>query len=47
MVGRVNGSVAVTARALYMKVGLEHFVPHAERMGERVSDRHDRPIYGP
>jgi acyl-coenzyme A thioesterase PaaI-like protein len=43
MEGRVDGEVAVEARALYLKVGLEHFVPHAERMGERMSDRPYNP----
>jgi acyl-coenzyme A thioesterase PaaI-like protein len=47
MVGRVEGRVAVEARAMYLKVRVEHFIPHAERMGERMGDGHDRPIYGP
>ena len=35
MQGRVDDEVAVEAEALYVMVGLEHFVPHAERMAER------------
>jgi acyl-coenzyme A thioesterase PaaI-like protein len=41
--GRVDGRVAVEARAMYLKVGVEHFIPHAERMGERMSDRPYNP----
>jgi hypothetical protein len=47
MVGRVEGQVAVEARAMYLKVRVEHFIPHARRMGERMPDRQDGPIYGP
>jgi acyl-coenzyme A thioesterase PaaI-like protein len=43
MEGRVDGEIAVEARALYLKVGLQHFVPHAERMGERLADRPYNP----
>ena len=43
LVGRVNGRVAVEAKAMYLKVGLEHFVPHARRMGERMADRPYNP----
>lgn len=43
MEGRVDGEVAVEAQALYLKVGLEHFVPHAERMGQRLADRPYNP----
>jgi acyl-coenzyme A thioesterase PaaI-like protein len=43
MEGRVDGEIAVEARALYLKVGLHHFVPHAERMGERLADRPYNP----
>jgi hypothetical protein len=43
LVGRVDGRVAVEARAMYLKVGVEHFVPHARRMGERMSDRPYNP----
>jgi acyl-coenzyme A thioesterase PaaI-like protein len=43
MEGRVDGVVAVEARALYLKVGLDHFIPHAERMGERMGDRPYNP----
>ena len=43
MTGRVDGAVAVEARALYLKVGIEHFVPHAERMGERMGERPYNP----
>jgi len=43
LVGRVDGEVAVEAKALYLKVGVEHFIPHAERMGEPMSDRPYNP----
>jgi acyl-coenzyme A thioesterase PaaI-like protein len=41
--GRVDGEVTVEARALYLMVGLEHFAPHAERMGERLAERPYNP----
>lgn len=41
--GRVDGEVMVEARALYVMVGLEHFTPHAERMGERPAERPYNP----
>jgi predicted thioesterase len=41
--GRVDGGIAVEARAMYLKVGVEHFIPHAERMGEGMSDRPYNP----
>ena len=43
MQGRVDGDLAVEARALYLKVGVEHFVPHAQRIGERMADRPYNP----
>jgi len=43
LTGWVDGEVAVEARALYLKVGLEHFVPHAERMGQRMAERPYNP----
>jgi hypothetical protein len=43
MHGRVDDDVAVEAEALYVMVGLEHFVPHAERMGERMAERPYNP----
>ena len=43
MQGRVDGELAVEARALYLKVEMEHFVPHAERIGERMADRPYNP----
>jgi acyl-coenzyme A thioesterase PaaI-like protein len=43
MVGRVDGQVAVEARAMYLKVRVEHFIPHAERMGERMGDHPYNP----
>jgi len=43
MQGRVEDDVAVEAEALYVMVGLEHFVPHAERMGERMAERPYNP----
>jgi len=33
----------VEAEALYVMVGLEHFAPHAERMGERMAERPYNP----
>jgi acyl-coenzyme A thioesterase PaaI-like protein len=41
--GRVEDEVAVEAQALYVMVGLEHFAPHAERMGERMAERPYNP----
>lgn len=41
--GRVENEVAVEAQALYVMVGLEHFAPHAERMGERMAERPYNP----
>jgi len=43
MVGRVEGQVAVEARAMYLKVRVEHFIPHAKRMGERMGDHPYNP----
>ena len=43
LIGTVDGEVAVEARALYLKVGVDHFVPHAERMGERMGERPYNP----
>jgi len=43
MEGRVGGEVAVEAHAVYLKVGLDHFVRHAERMGERLAERPYNP----
>ncbi|MBI4729352.1 MAG: PaaI family thioesterase [Acidobacteria bacterium] len=36
MTGRVDGEAVVDARALFLKVGLEHFAPHARRMRETL-----------
>lgn len=33
MTGSYDGAVAVESDALYLKVGLDHFAPHAERLG--------------
>ena len=43
LTGWVDGEVAVEAKALYLKVGVEHFVPHAERMGQRMAERPYNP----
>jgi acyl-CoA thioesterase FadM len=43
MEGRVEGQVVVEAKALYLKVGVEHFIPHAQRIGERMADRPYNP----
>lgn len=41
--GRVDGELAVEAKALFLKVGLEHFEPHIKRTGEHI----ERPTYNP
>ena len=43
MQGRLDGEVVVEAKALYLKVDVEHFVPYAQRIGERVADRPYNP----
>jgi acyl-coenzyme A thioesterase PaaI-like protein len=43
MQGRLDGEVVVEAKALYLKVAVEHFVPHAQRIGERMADRPYNP----
>ncbi len=43
LVGHVDGQVAVNARALFLTVPVDHFIPHAERMGERMADRPYNP----
>ena len=43
MTGRVDGTIAVEANALFLKVAVSHFVPHAERMGERIAERPYNP----
>jgi acyl-coenzyme A thioesterase PaaI-like protein len=43
MEGRVDGKVAVQARAMYLRVSVEHFVAHAKRMGERMGDHPYNP----
>jgi acyl-coenzyme A thioesterase PaaI-like protein len=43
LTGWVDGEIAVDAKALYLKVGVEHFVPHAERMGQRMAERPYNP----
>ena len=43
MEGRIDGEVAVEARALFLMVDVSHFVPHAERMGERMAERPYNP----
>jgi hypothetical protein len=43
MQGRTGGELAVEAKALYLKVGVEHFIPHADRIGERMADRPYNP----
>lgn len=43
MIGRIDGRIAVRARALYLKVGVEHFVEHAQRMGQRMGDHPYNP----
>ena len=43
MQGHIDGDLAVEAKAIFLKVGIEHFVPHAERMGERIAERPYNP----
>lgn len=43
MLGRLDGEVAVRARALYIKVPVEHFLPHAQRIGAEMSRRPYNP----
>jgi acyl-coenzyme A thioesterase PaaI-like protein len=43
MEGRVDGEVVVAAKALFLTVGVKHFIPHAERIGERIADRPYNP----
>lgn len=42
MTGRIDGEVAVESKAVFVKVGAEHFRPHMERVGETVE-----PAYNP
>lgn len=39
MTGTVDGTVAVESKALFLMVGVEHFVPHAKRIGAPM-ERH-------
>jgi acyl-coenzyme A thioesterase PaaI-like protein len=43
MEGRMDGEVVVEAKALFLKVGVKHFIQHAERMGERIAERPYNP----
>jgi acyl-coenzyme A thioesterase PaaI-like protein len=43
MEGRMDGEVVVEAKALFLKVPVKHFIPHAERMGERIAERPYNP----
>ena len=43
MTGRVDGVVHVEARSLYIKVGVEHFLPYFERSGEAAPERPYNP----
>ncbi|HEX2031987.1 MAG TPA: PaaI family thioesterase [Actinomycetota bacterium] len=43
MVGRIAGQVAVRSRALYLKVGVEHFVEHARKVGEEMAEHPYNP----
>jgi acyl-coenzyme A thioesterase PaaI-like protein len=43
LMGWVDGEVVVEARALYLKVDVEHFVPHAQRMGAEMAARPYNP----
>ncbi|MHB8511714.1 MAG: PaaI family thioesterase [Actinomycetota bacterium] len=33
MTGHVDGELAVDSSALFLKVGVEHFIPHAQKLG--------------
>jgi acyl-coenzyme A thioesterase PaaI-like protein len=43
LTGWVDGEVVVEARALYLQVSVEHFVPHAQRMGADMAARPYNP----
>ncbi len=43
MTGHVDGELAVDAQALFLKVGVEHFAPHAERIGVDFRERTYNP----
>jgi len=43
MTGSVDGTVAVESKALFLKVGIDHFLPHAKTFG---ADQLERP-YNP
>lgn len=43
MTGRVNGEIAVEATALFLKVSIEHFVPHAQKFGATMADNPYNP----
>lgn len=43
LTGWVDGAVAVASRALYVKVDVDHFVPHARRMGEEMGEQPYNP----
>jgi acyl-coenzyme A thioesterase PaaI-like protein len=43
MRGSIDGEVAVEARALFLKVGVAHFQPHADRVGITRMERTYNP----
>ncbi len=43
MTGSVGGEVAVEGKALFLKVGLEHFIPHAQRFGAQMEQNPYNP----
>jgi acyl-coenzyme A thioesterase PaaI-like protein len=43
MTGRIDGEVHVEASSIYVKVGVEHFLPHYERSGEAAPERPYNP----
>jgi acyl-coenzyme A thioesterase PaaI-like protein len=43
LTGWVDGEIVVEAGALYLMVGVEHFVPHAQRMGADMATRPYNP----
>lgn len=43
MTGRVDDAIHVESRSLYIKVGVQHFLPHYERSGEPPPERPYNP----
>ncbi|HVL91580.1 MAG TPA: PaaI family thioesterase [Actinomycetota bacterium] len=43
MTGSLDGEVAVRSQALFLKVGVEHFLPHAKKFGDEHMERPYNP----